>query len=241
MPTHPQHLLHPLRALAGALLCLAAPLATAQSGGGIRLDENALRAFVTQRIAAADSGIARFEIEFGPVVPPADLALCRRAEPFASAGMRPWGRASLGVRCIEGAAWTLLVPMTIRAWGPALVAAAPLAAGTTPGAADVREESVEWTREPAAPLRDAAQLQGRTLTRALAPGQPLRADMLRAATVVQAGDPVRLQIQGRGFAIAATGQALAAAGAGQPVRVKTEYGRVLTGVAREGRVVEVSL
>jgi flagella basal body P-ring formation protein FlgA len=59
--------------------------------------------------------------------------------------------------------------------------------------------------------------------------------------VVQAGDPVRLRIAGAGFAVSAAGQALGTAAEGQPVRVRSELGKILTGVARAGRVVEVAL
>jgi flagella basal body P-ring formation protein FlgA len=46
--------------------------------------------------------------------------------------------------------------------------------------------------------------------------------------------------QGRGFAISAEGIALSSAAAGQNVRVRTESGRIVTGVARASRTVEVS-
>ena len=85
------------------------------------------------------------------------------------------------------------------------------------------------------------QLAGRTLARALSPGQAIRADMVRVTSVVQSGDPVRLRISGPGFAVAATGQALGAAGEGQTVRVRTDLGKILLGVAREGRHVDVAL
>ena len=130
---------------------------------------------------------------------------------------------------------------SVRAWGPALVAAAPLAAGSVPGAQDVQLQDIELTREPASLLRDPAQLQGRTLSRAVMPGQALRADMLRATLVIQSGDPVRLRLGGNGFAVTATGQALGPAAEGQSVRVRTELGKLLTGVAREGRLVDVTL
>lgn len=203
------------------------------------IDENALRAFVSQQVAASGQ-VTRFEVQLGTVQTGA-LAPCRRTEPFLPAGARPWGRGSVGVRCVDGAQWSVLVPMTVRAWGPALVAASPLAAGAPVAPDAVREQEVELTREPASLVRDAAQLQGRTLARPLAAGQPLRQDLLRAALVVQAGDPVRLRIAGRGFAVSASGQALGAAAEGQPLRVRTELGKVLTGVAREGRFVDVAL
>ena len=220
-------------------LWLLAGVAVAQPAPPL-FDEQAIRAYVSQQVAA-QGGLARFDVQLGaPDLSRVALQPCRRAEPFVPGGARLWGRSSLGLRCVDGAGWTLMVPVTVTGWGPALVAAAPLSAGSVPGAQDVREQEVELTREPQGLLRDASQLQGRTLTRALQPGQALRADMLRATPVVQAGDPVRLNIQGRGFAITASGQALVSAAEGQAARVRTDFGRVLTGIAREGRQVDVT-
>lgn len=204
------------------------------------IDEGALQAFVSRQVAGSGAALSRFEVQVG-TAPTGQLAPCQRTEPFTGNTFRPWGRGVVGVRCVAGATWTLMVPVTVRAWGPALVAATSIAVGSPVGAADVVEQEVELTREAPGLLRDLAQVQGRTLTRPLQPGQPLRADMFRQALVVQAGDPVRLRVGGAGFHISAGGQALAAAAEGQPVRVRTELGRVLTGVAREGRVVDVTL
>ena len=71
-------------------------------------------------------------------------------------------------------------------------------------------------------------------------GQPLRPDMLRAVMAVQAGDPVKLVLLGEGFAVNADGFALAAAADGQPLRVRTDSGRVVVGTLR-GRTVEIRL
>lgn len=202
-------------------------------------DENALRAFVSQQVAG-NGQATRFDVQLGTIQYTA-LAPCRKTEPFLGAGARLWGRSSLGVRCVDGANWSVLMPVTVRAWGPALVAAAPLAAGSPVGAAEVREQEIELTREAPGVLRDVAQVQGRTLTRAMNAGQVLRPEMFRAPQVVQAGDSVRLRIGGTGFQVQASGQALASATEGQSLRVKTELGKVLTGVAREGKVVDVAL
>ncbi len=226
------------------LLLATLALALAAAGGALAqqaspFDENALRAFVSQQVAG-NGQATRFDVQLGTVQYNA-LAPCRRTEPFVGAGARLWGRSSLGVRCVDGANWSVLMPVTVRAWGPALVAAGPLAAGSTVGPAEAKEEEIELTREAPGALRDLAQVQGRTLTRALNPGQVLRPEMFRAAQVVQAGDSVRLRIGGTGFQVMASGQALANASEGQSLRVKTELGKILTGVAREGKVVDVAL
>jgi flagella basal body P-ring formation protein FlgA len=230
-----------MRALLPVLACTCVLLGTAlpARGQGAPVDEAELHAFVSQQ-AAASAQASRFEVQIG-TVRPAALAPCRRTEPFLPTGVLPWGRSSVGVRCVEGANWTLLVPVTVRAWGPALVAAGPLAAGSSPQPEDVRVQEVEITREGTGLLRELAQVQGRLLTRGLAAGQPLRTDQFRAPLVIQAGDPVRLRIVGAGFAVTASGQALGAAADGQSLRVRSELGRILTGVAREGRNVDVAL
>jgi flagella basal body P-ring formation protein FlgA len=135
----------------------------------------------------------------------------------------------------------VLLPVTVKIWGQTLVAATPLAAGAVLTAQDLREQEIELTREAPGLLRDMAQLQGRTLTRALAQGQALRADTVRQTAAIQAGDYVRLRIAGPGFSVLASGQALGAAADGQPLRVRSELGKILTGIAREGRVVDVAL
>lgn len=212
----------------------------ASGAGAPLLDEAAVRAFVSQQVAGSGTEMTRFDVRLGQL-DLAALAPCRRTETFLPASGRLWGRGSIGVRCTEGATWTVMLPVTVSVWGQAVVAAAPLAAGTVLGPQDVRLQEIELTREPASLLRDAQLVAGRTLTRMVNPGQALRADMVRVTSVVQTGDPVRLRLLGTGYAVVASGQALHAAGEGQPVRVRTELGKILTGVAREGRQVDVAL
>lgn len=230
--------------LARTFFCIAALLMLAGAARAAQpVDAEALRVWLDPQVAAtaAREGFSRYEIEVGtPRTPPA-LAACERTEFFAPAGARPWGRVSVGLRCAEGARWTLLVPVTIAVWGNALVATHPLPAGTALSPDQLELQEVELTREPSGAAREAEDLAGRTLTRAVAAGQPIRVDMTRATPVVQAGDSVRLRIVGNGFSIAAAGQAMNSAGTGQSVRVRTELGKILNGVAREGRIIDVRL
>jgi flagella basal body P-ring formation protein FlgA len=230
------------RILSAALLALLALAAAAPARAQAVFDENALRSFVSQQVAAAGGDlVSRFDVRLGSLEAQTALAPCRRSEPFVPANGRLWGRSSLGLRCADGANWTVLLPVTVTVWGRALVAATPLAAGAVLSEQDVREQEIELTREPANLVRDPKQLAGRTLARALSPGQAIRPDMVRVTSVIQAGDPVRLRISGPGFAVAAAGQALGAAGAGQTIRVRTDLGKILLGVARDGRLVDVAL
>jgi flagella basal body P-ring formation protein FlgA len=167
------------------------------------------------------------------------LAPCGRTEVFLPAGARFWGRSIAGVRCLDGAHWSITLPVTVRVFGPALVAARPLSAGSPVSAEDVRTTEVEWTREAQGVVTTAAQLDQRVLARPVGIGQPIALNALRAPQAVGQGEPVRVVGRGNGFSIVADGVALASAVAGQSVRVRTESGKILTGTARPGRLVEV--
>ncbi len=198
--------------------------------------------FVQREAAAVVAELGnevRMEVSVGSLPSGMQLAPCARVEPFVPSGVRLWGRTHVGMRCIEGANWSVLVPVTVSIFGPALIAARPLAAFQPIAAEDLRTAEVEWTREPQGIATDMAQIEHRVPTRPIGVGQPVPLNALRAPLVVGQGDPVKITGQGRGFSIQTDGIALTSAQDGQPVRVRIESGRILTGTARAGRTVEV--
>jgi len=200
-----------------------------------------IQTFVERNLSAAPgSPVGRVQITVGSLDPRLQLAPCQRIEPYLLPGTRLWGRTSIGVRCLEGANWTVSLPVTVTVHGMAVVAAEPLAAGSPAGTASVRIEEVELTREPGTPVTDPAQLNGKTFTRSLSVGQVLRLESLRATPTVAAGDPVRIDMVGKGFLIQSEGQALSAGAEGQSLRVRTESGRIVSGTLK-GRAVEIRI
>jgi flagella basal body P-ring formation protein FlgA len=181
----------------------------------------------------------RAEIVVGQLDPRLSLAPCNMIEPFLPAGTRAWGRFNVGMRCREGATWTVFIPVTVKVYGTALTAKKSLMFGTTPADNDVELLESELSREPGTPVSDLKQVEGRVLARALFPGQTLRLEHFRAASAISQGDQVKLVARGDGFTISADGEALAHALDGQSIRVKTETGRIVSGTARLGRVVEL--
>jgi flagella basal body P-ring formation protein FlgA len=199
------------------------------------------RAWAEREAAArAPAQPSRVDVDVGRIASRASAPPCSQLEAFLPHGARLWGRTRVGVRCAEGGAWSIQVPVTVRIYGPALVAARPLAALQPVAIEDLREAEVEWTREPQGVAIDASHLDSRVLTRALAVGQPVPMAALRAPQVIVGGDPVKLIGQGRGFSISAAAVALSAALDGQTVRVRTDSGKILTGTARAGRIVEIA-
>ena len=152
------------------------------------------------------------------------------------------GRTRVGLRCTQGAtAWNVFLPVTVQAWAAAAVVATALPAGARLDASQLMIGQVDWAAGASAPLADLSALQGRVLARPLAAGAPPRAADLKPQQWFAQGETVRVIAVGTGFAISAEGQALTPGLEGQPARVRTESGRVLTGRPVGNHRMEVNL
>jgi flagella basal body P-ring formation protein FlgA len=218
-----------------ALLCLGS-LATA--GPAAAGPEDALKVYLEKATAGLPG---RVEIVIGSLDDRLKLAPCGRVEPYIPNGMRLWGKGQLGLRCIQGASWSVFLPIEIKVYGQALVAARALPFGQNVGKDDVAMQEVEFTKEAGVAVTDPKQLEGKAATRMIAAGQVLRQEYFRAPPAVGAGDAVKVVYTGEGFNISTNGRAMGSASEGQPVRVQTEAGRVVQGIARAGRVVEMRM
>ena len=185
---------------------------------------------------------ARVSVEIGKLDPRLRLAPCHRIEPQLPAQGSLWGRTRIGLRCVEGERpWQVWLPVVVRVQAPALVPVRALAAGTVLAAEHLQVAEVDWAAEAQAPIVKAEDLIGRTLGRALQPGQALRQGDLRQRQWFAAGDTVLVRARGDGFVVGGEAQALGHGLEGQPVRVRTESGRVLQGLPVAERQVEVML
>jgi flagella basal body P-ring formation protein FlgA len=183
----------------------------------------------------------RVEVDVGSIDPRLKLAPCTRITPYLPAGARLWGRAQVGLRCVEGARWSVFLPVTVRVFAQAWTVNQPLAFGTIVKAEHLHLDEVDIAAERSPPILQAQAALGRPLARALMPGHVLRQADLKARQWFAAGDTVRIVGAGPGFAISSDGLALSPGIEGQPVKVRTEGGRVVVGRATAARQVEVAL
>ena len=177
------------------------------------------------------------------VMPPdtrLDLPACPKLEVFLPIGSRLQGRVTVGVRCLQPSPWTIYVQAQILASIKYLVAAVPLAQGHTITERDLTVATVGLGIAPAGLMTDMAQAMGRTLATPVAAGLPIRSNLFRKDWVVHQGQVVRLLTAGAGFRISVEAKALANAGEGEWVQVKTKSGRILNGTARSGAIVEMA-
>lgn len=219
----------PLRILMAALL-LAACL-PALAGGPM---EDAVWRFVREQT----TGIAgRVDVVVDASDSRSRALACEAYDPYLPSGARLWGRTTVGVRCVGTTGPSAFVPVRVRVFGNAVVAARPVAPGQILAAEDLRLEETEVTQSGL--LTDVAQAVGRRIAVGVSPGFPIRQELLRSQQVITQGETVRVQVAGAGFAILAEGTAVTHANDGQIVQVRMESGRTVSGTARAGRLVEM--
>lgn len=216
-------------------LALAAPVLAVGDGGM----EQQVRQFASTALLSQAG--TRVEVEVGSLDPRLKLAPCDQIQPYLPANARLWGRSRIGLRCTSGPTrWNVFLPVTVKVLAKALVATRALPAGTVLAESDLAQEEVDLAEDSAVALVSPEQAVGRTLDRPLAAGRSLRQNHLKARHWFAAGETVQLVAQGPGFRVSGAGQALTAGIEGQPVRIRTESGRILTAEAVGERRAEVN-
>ncbi len=201
------------------------------------------QAQIRQMAAQASAGMpagTRIEVEVGTLDPRLKLAACARITPYLPNGTRLWGRAQVGLRCVEGARWNVYLPVTVRVYAKAWTVNQPLAFNTVIRPEHLQQAEADIAAEPSPVIAQPQAAIGRALSRAIRPGQALREDDLKARQWFAAGDTVRIVSVGNGFSISAEGLALGPGIDGKSTKVRTEGGRVVTGRAVATRRVEVA-
>jgi flagella basal body P-ring formation protein FlgA len=199
-------------------------------------------ALATESARLAAPASARIVVEAGSLDARLRLAPCERVEAYLPAGVPPWGRTRVGLRCAAGPTrWNVSLPVQVQVLAPALVVVAALPAGGTLTAAHLRRVETDWALSRAPLCDDLLAVIGRTVQRNLAPGEVLQASLLRTRLWFAQGDTVRVEISGSGFAIFTDAVALAPGVEGRNVKVQTEGGRVLIGRPAGDRRIEVAL
>ena len=182
----------------------------------------------------------RVSFHLGTVDPHLKLPACHATlEPFLPTGARLWGQSMVGVRCSEQNGWSMYVPATIKVVASVVYATRPLSHGQQVVVTDIALQETDLTQLSGGSLTAIDQAVGKTVVSNISAGQPLRQDQLRSPIIIQQGQTVMLQTQGRGFSASAEGKALTAASDGQTVQVRITSGRTISGIARPGGVVEV--
>lgn len=230
-------LVHICPALAAVWLAVGTPVLAQPPVEGVK---RALELAHSTAAARAPLG-ARVQATALAMDPRLQLAPCTQTEVHLPRGTPVWGRTRVGLRCTQGAvAWNVFLPIQVQVWAPGQATATALPAGARLGAADLTQVEVDWSAGDA-PFITGAELIGRTLTRPVPAGHALRRADLQSRQWFAAGDNLRIRASGEGFAIHGDGLALSNGVEGQTARVRTEQGRILSGLPSGEKRIEVSL
>lgn len=191
---------------------------------------------------AADPAL-RVEVLVGKLDERLRLAPCEQIEPYIPKNSRLLGKTRVGLKCMKGVTrWNVYLPVTVNVWGQALVATNVFPAGHVLASGDMKMAEMNLAEDLHNPLLiDAAALIGRTLAKAVEPGQGLRQASIKSRQWFAAGERVVLRVAGQGFNVAGEGEAITAGMEGQPARVRTESGRIVLGQPVAERQMEISL
>lgn len=184
----------------------------------------------------------RVEVQVGSLDSRLRLAPCARVEPYLPPGTVLWGPSRIGLRCVEGPVpWNVFLPIHVRVWGPGWVLRQPVAPSTTLELAHAEATEVEWSAQRQAVLVRPEDWVGQQPVRGLAAGQVLRVGSVRAPQVFTSGSTVKLRVQGHGFTLTATGEALGHGYLGETVRVRLPNKRIVLGTVVDATTVDVAL
>lgn len=190
------------------------------------------------RILAAEHA-GKVSIESGPL-DASRLPPCEQLESYTPPGSRSLGRTQIGIRCTRPSPWNILVPVKISVVGPYVTTTRALLAGQTLSASDLRIQSGDLAGLPTGSIDDPARVLGKTLRNSVGAGQILRQNQILSPKVVRQGHNVKVVISSSAFSATAEGRALNSAAPGEPVRVRMESGRTVSGNAREDGTVEIT-
>lgn len=195
-------------------------------------DSQRIRTTAEQQARQIASGQAGdIHIEADPV-DSSNLPPCPRLEGYTPPNTRSIGRIHVGVRCLEGASWSILVPVRIAVFAEYVTTRRALIAGRAIQAGDLARQNGDIGKLPAGAVLAPEQAIGKVLRNSVGAGQPLRSNQLLAPLVVRQGQNVRVVSQGPGFAVKADGKAINNAASGDLVRVRMPSGKTVSGIAQ---------
>lgn len=223
------------RFIPAILLALSSFTASAQD------DNPQIRTAVESYLRSQTAGLpGQASFTVSPVESSATRPNCPSLDVSMAPGARSIGRTTVLVRCHSEANWSIYVPVQIRLITEYLVTTRPLNQGQLIGASDLTTQKGDLGSLPNGVLLDPTQAIGRVAAMPLPAGKPLLINLLREPPVIQVGQTVKVLSRGATFEVSSEGRALAAAAEGKVVQVRLNSGQIVSGLARQGGVVEIS-
>lgn len=206
--------------------------------------DNAIKSLKFQNTESIEAQAKQFLLSLSPsnngkttvTIQPLDKFLkveaCPTMEAFLPSGNKAWGKTTVGIKCKQHATWTLFLQAQVNVYANVIVSAKPLSGGHTLTIDDLYLQEAELGAMPTGVITDPNEVVGKTLSRSLPAGTPLRIEMIKAPFVISQGQSIKVVSTGKGFSVSNDAQALNNAYEGQLVKAKTAGGIVVSGIAQ---------
>jgi len=152
-----------------------------------------------------------------------------------------WGRTFLEVQCVGSDTAPFFVGVDVKVFSQVWVSRELISAGEPINPEKLEQKVVDIATLNTGWVSELAHVSQKSAARAIYPGTPLRADLLKGKSLLKRGEQVKVLISGPGFQIAGSGITLEDAEQGNTVKVKTDKGKVLSGIAKDELLVEITL
>ncbi|MBC3874997.1 flagellar basal body P-ring formation chaperone FlgA [Undibacterium flavidum] len=182
---------------------------------------------------------AETEINVKPVDPRLKLQACAQLNAFLPPGSKAWGKVTVGLRCTDPKPWTIYVAAHVRVFGDYYVARNAISAGQVLNEQDIVKMHGELSNQASGIIIKSENAIGKTMLTAVPAGTGIRQDMFKLIPIIQQGQSIKIVSQGNGFRVSNDAVALNNASEGQLTRAKTNSGRLVSGIARVGGIIEV--
>lgn len=179
------------------------------------------------------------QITAGEVDKRLNLQACDSLNPYLPPGSKPWGKVTLAIRCTSPSPWVIYLQANVQVTANYYVAANSLAQGQVLTLADLSKVKGDISKLPAGVITDPNQAVGKTMQVSLTSGSVLRTDIIKSPAVVQQGQSVRIVSSGPGFQVTTDAVALSNASDGQIAKARTNSGQTVSGVAKNGGIIEI--
>lgn len=225
-----KHLLPPWFLL---VLVLVTPLASAQENTDIKEAIEVLLSARTQGLPG------KITYEIGKIAESPRNNQCTNWVATLPEGTLPWGKISVNTRCTSGPRLSMYVGVNVHIQGSYITANRAIPTNKVIEGTDLGVVEGELTAFPPDLILLPDQAIGRSAKSFIAAGRPLRLVFLRAETLIEGGQEVKVIVHGQGFSVSNSGKALGSAGKGESLRVRLQNGEIVTGTTHEKGIVEV--
>jgi flagella basal body P-ring formation protein FlgA len=231
-----------VKAFVGSLAGLACVMQIAQAEPYQSL--NVIQGIAEQQVRnSAPSKVGVLRVQADNLDTRLRLAPCTGTpEAFLPNGMNLGPRATVGVRCNQGAQWTVYVAVAIESEAPVLVLNRAVIHDTPLVAADVEVSVRRLPGLSSGYLSDIAQLAGNSAKRDLAAGIILAPSMLQPTMIIRRGQQVTVLASVGGLEVRTEAIALSDGSANSRIRVKNlATAKVVEGIVDTSSLVHVDL